>query len=150
MAILFENYKDGALYAFPSPTTLPALIQGVDIFGCIITALSMSGKIRYSLEYALSGNPYLYLFGTELTKLQLGGYATQLLCRDGTAYSNGLTNLLRTYALWANPVYGTPIIVLHIDGGVQYRGILLAFDLRSSEAPNMIAFSLEMVGFYYA
>lgn len=152
MALLFSDHKTGSLYVSGSPYTVPASIIVENLpdaeSGCVVTGFDLQGKIRHSIDYAISGNEYFYVYGPEVFKININGLTTfGSNCAD--VYGNHqLLSFVQSYNV---AVPGNPVVDIAITPVTLIRALLTGVNLGEfRQIPNISSFSLNFIGKFYS
>lgn len=148
MATFFPNTKVGAIIAVESPYVLPGMIRiggwaETPISGCLITKFDGSSKVRYTLEYALSGHPFFYIFGGSPLTVTIHGLSVQAMCRNGGMVTGDGIGYALSYFYYYNAWQkGGPVSVGISTTNLE--GLLTDFNMQSlDEYPGVVSFSMR-------
>lgn len=150
MAIIFEGSKPGTLYVINSYFAIPAIISSSlgSVGGVYITGMRLTGSARYRIEYALSGNPYVYVFGSNLSELSLAGL---IVSNVNCSSVDGINNFLVWNTLNSIYAYGTPVLTVGLGQSAFFKGFLVNFGIAAHDTiPGVFVFNITLHGVYYA
>ena len=163
MALIFHT-KDGIPSHYQSasfkPTGLHANIDAIgkivsltgnndllDSSLLIVTSFSINGKTRHEFQYTLSEEIFLYTFGDEIMKIDIGGMLLVRACKG--KMTSGFTKIIDSYKDYRITPSNIQKVIISLlgDGKTHtFKGYLTKFEtnLASTKEGFIGAFSLTI------
>ncbi len=118
---------------------------------CILTRFAFDGEVAKSIDYALGGTIYLYIYGPQVVTVDISGIAfPEKICSGTTLQPDGFS-YLTTFTLTKHAAHPPDFPRVRIDfGGSVFIGHLMKFRIANDDQiASAVDFLFIVNGYMY-